>query len=124
MINANAFIKVREHSKTVFEWRRTHIYVNAPTRGKYHAYPGDNWRFYLDAGQALAYWSGFQMGNETVYPVKVIETFHITDSKWNDFVCIWGRTDIKETEIVISNNTSGILEQKLNTRGMVTSKKC
>ncbi len=25
LINAFAFIKVREHSKTVFEWRRTHI---------------------------------------------------------------------------------------------------
>ena len=27
------------------------IYVNAPTRGIYHGYPGDNWRFYSDAGQ-------------------------------------------------------------------------
>ncbi len=101
-----------------------YIYVNAPTHGKYHAYPGDNWRFYSDAGQALAYWSGFAMGNETVYPVKVIETFHITDSKWNDFICIWGRTDIKETNITISNTEIGMLEKKLNARGIITSKKC
>lgn len=38
-----------------------YIYVNAPTNGPYHTYPGDNWRFYLDAGQALAYWSGIQI---------------------------------------------------------------
>ena len=35
------------------------IYVNAPSGGQYHKYPGDNWRFYSDAGQALAYWSGY-----------------------------------------------------------------
>ena len=101
-----------------------YIYVNAPARGKYHAYPGDNWRFFSDAGQALAYWSGIQMGNENVYPVKVIESFHILDSKWNDFVCIWGRTDIKETEIVISNIATGKVEEQLNKRDIMTSKKC
>lgn len=28
------------------------IYANAPGRGSYHGFPGDNWRFYYDAGQA------------------------------------------------------------------------
>ena len=42
-----------------------YIYINAPTTGHYHCYPGDNWRFYSDAGQALAYWSGKQISNET-----------------------------------------------------------
>jgi hypothetical protein len=53
------------------------IYVNAQSNGFYHTYPGDNWRFYKDVGQSLAYWSGIQVANEEIYPVKVIETFHI-----------------------------------------------
>ena len=54
-----------------------YIYVNAPTSCMYRQYPGDNWRFYSDAGQALAYWSGIKMSTENIYPVKVIETFNI-----------------------------------------------
>jgi SAM-dependent methyltransferase len=102
------------------------IYVNAPTKGPYHGCPGDNWRFYSDAGQALAYYSGFQYTNEEVFPVKVIETFHIVPSVWFDFVCIWGRTDTKDTNITVSIEVSqniGILEQKLNLN-YKTVKKC
>ena len=89
------------------------IYINAPSTGHYHTHPGDNWRFYSDAGQALAYWSGIQMGNEEVFPVKIVETFHIdglyTDNKrqyhrWDDFICIWKRTDTKETSITVNDN--------------------
>jgi SAM-dependent methyltransferase len=79
-----------------------YIYVNAPSRGQYHGYPGDNWRFYSDAGQALAFWSGKQLSNETVFPVKVVESFHMLPSNWGDLVCIWQRTDVKETTITMS----------------------
>ena len=64
------------------------IYINAPTKGYYHGYPGDNWRFFSDARQALAYWSGKQMSNEDVYPVKIVETFNVLGDCWNDFVCV------------------------------------
>ena len=106
-----------------------YIYVNAPTAGPYHTYPGDNWRFYSDAGQALAYWSGKQMSNETIYPVKVIETFNILGGSWNDFVCVWKRVNIEniETNITVSNeiiNNIGILEQTINNAGYQTRKKC
>jgi SAM-dependent methyltransferase len=93
------------------------IYVNAPTSGQYHGFPGDNWRFYSDAGQALAYWSGFQMSNETVYPVKVLETFNVLGNVWNDFICVWQRTDTKETQITVHSDVLkavGILEKKIN----------
>jgi SAM-dependent methyltransferase len=95
------------------------IYVNAPSDGPYHCFPGDNWRFYSDAGQALAYWSGYQFANEPVFPVKVIETFHILPSKdiWVDFVCVWQRVDVKETDIIVSKSVSkniGILQKTLN----------
>lgn len=75
------------------------IYVNAPTRGPYHGYPGDNWRFYSDAGQALAYWSGKELGDMPVYPVRLVETFHSTRPGWYDFVAIWTRVDTPETAI-------------------------
>ena len=104
------------------------IYINAPTSGSYHAYPGDNWRFYSDAGQALAYWSGIQMLEEIVYPVKVVETFNILDDlMWNDFICVWTRVDTKETNITIQPdilNNIGMLEKQINDKGLHTRKRC
>jgi SAM-dependent methyltransferase len=102
-----------------------YIYVSAPSNGIYHMHPGDNWRFYSDAGQALAYWSGYQYGNERVFPVKVIETYHVLplNDIWIDFVCIWQRTDTKETEILVSNNIIGASENYLRNRGLNTEKK-
>jgi len=105
------------------------IYINAPTNGAYHCYPGDNWRFYSDAGQALAYWSGVQMGNEEIFPVKVVETFHILphNDTWIDWVCVWQRTDEKEINITVDTEiatTVGILEKSINDKGMKTIKKC
>ena len=106
-----------------------YIYINAPTSGPYHSYPGDNWRFYSDAGQALAYWSGKQISNETIYPVKVVETFNVLGDGWNDFVCVWQRVNIEsiEKDIIVSNeiiNNIGILEKTINNYGLQTRKKC
>jgi len=106
-----------------------YIYINAPTSGPYHTYPGDNWRFYSDAGQALAYWSGKQISNETIYPVKVVETFNVLGDVWNDFVCVWQRVNIENIEknIIVHSeiiNNIGILEQTINNYGLCTRKKC
>jgi len=106
-----------------------YIYINAPTTGPYHTYPGDNWRFYSDAGQALAYWSGKQISNETIYPVKVVETFNVLGDEWNDFVCVWQRVNVENIEkgITVRNeiiNNIGILEQTINNYGLLTRKKC
>ena len=106
-----------------------YIYINAPTTGHYHCYLGDNWRFYSDAGQALAYWSGKQISNETIYPVKVVETFNVLGDEWNDFVCVWQRVNVENIEkgITVRNeiiNNIGILEQTINNYGLLTRKKC
>jgi SAM-dependent methyltransferase len=106
-----------------------YIYINAPTSGPYHTYPGDNWRFYSDAGQALAYWSGKQVSNENIYPVKVIETFNVLGDVWNDFICVWQRVNIENIEknIVVHDDiikNIGILEQTINNYGLKTRKKC
>jgi SAM-dependent methyltransferase len=83
-----------------------YIYVNAPSNGPYHGYPGDNWRFYSDAGQALAYWSGKTLDGKS-YPVRVEETFHVLPLKdqWIDFVTIWKRVDNQENDIRLNNET-------------------
>ena len=97
-----------------------HIYINAPSNGKYHGYPGDNWRFYSDAGQALAYWSGKQISTEDIHHVKVVETFHIypKNDVWIDFVCVWVRDETSETEIVVSKlGKTGGLFNILNHHG-------
>lgn len=106
-----------------------YIYINAPTSGPYHTYPGDNWRFYSDAGQALAYWSGKQISNEAIYPVKVVETFNVLGEIWNDFVCVWQRVSIENIEKNITVhrdiiNHIGILEKTINNYGLQTRKKC
>jgi len=96
-----------------------YIYVNAPSNGAYHCHPGDNWRFYSDAGQALAYWSSKQISDEIVYPMKVIETFHILPlgAMWIDFVCVWKRVDEIQNEITVSkeiSDNSGPLQKDLD----------
>lgn len=106
-----------------------YIYINAPTSGPYHTYPGDNWRFYSDAGQALAYWSGKQISNEAIYPVKVVETFNVLGEIWNDFVCVWQRVSIENIEKNITVHSDiinhiGILEKTINNYGLQTRKKC
>lgn len=101
-----------------------YIYVNAPSNGPYHTYPGDNWRFYSDAGQALAYWSGKIFDGKS-YPTKVEETFHILPKTdvWIDFVTVWKRIEKSETEIVLPNATrfnEGPLRHALHSTGFST----
>jgi hypothetical protein len=105
-----------------------YIYINAPSTGPYHCHPGDNWRFYSDAGQALAFWSGKQIANETIYPVKIVETFNVVGEKWNDFVCVWQRVNIENIEknITVSDeiiNNIGVLEKTINSCRLNTRKK-
>lgn len=100
------------------------VYVNAPANGSYHQYPGDNWRFYGDAGQALAVWSGRSIAGETVFPVKVIESFSILPLRdgWVDFVCVWQRSDVAPTDIVLplTADVHGPLRTFLGSQGLST----
>lgn len=101
-----------------------YIYVNAPSNGPHHGYPGDNWRFYSDAGQALAYWSGKVFDGKS-YPVTVEETFHILPKNdiWIDFVSVWKRVEEKEDHIVLKDTVrykEGLLRQALHSVGFKT----
>jgi len=66
------------------------LYINAPSAGPYHGYPGDCWRFYKDAGKALAFWSGYKI-NDLSYPVELLSQ-HFEEGTWKDNVCVWKRT--------------------------------
>ncbi|EIC23738.1 class I SAM-dependent methyltransferase [Thiorhodovibrio frisius] len=65
------------------------IYINAPSNGNYHGYPFDHWRFYPDAGLALARWSE-RVGT----PVALIESFigkRVGADPWADNVMVFAR---------------------------------
>jgi SAM-dependent methyltransferase len=70
-----------------------YIYLNVPSNGTIHRYPNDCWRFYPDAGSALAQWAQRQ-GLE----VNLVESF-IAERQgdvWNDFVAIFRRGALDE----------------------------
>lgn len=65
------------------------IYINAPSNGPYHRHPNDCWRYYLDAGPALAKWA-----NRNGYNVEVLETAigepdGGNPDGWKDWMCVW-----------------------------------
>lgn len=67
------------------------LYVNAPSNGFVHRYPIDAWRFYPDAGSALAAWARYS-GVE----ISLVESFigrqrrdKGLEGYWNDFVAIF-----------------------------------
>lgn len=103
------------------------IYASVPAgttvgHGFYHTHPGDNYRFYPDAGQSLAFWSGKILDGKS-YPTKVEEVlllYPINDI-WIDFVCVWKRVDEAEkvTSIVDvdSKNLIGPLKMSLLNHG-------
>ncbi len=65
-----------------------HVYVSAPSNGMVHRYPTDCWRFYPDAGLALAAASKRQG-----MAVTLIESFVAdrVNDRWNDFVAVFQR---------------------------------
>jgi SAM-dependent methyltransferase len=59
------------------------LYINAPSRGDYHRYPVDCWRFYPDSGIALSNW-GKRNGFENV----CLESYTQKRGPWGDFVAV------------------------------------
>lgn len=62
-----------------------YIYINAPSKGKYHAYPIDCWRFKLDSWKALETWA-----NINNYNIQLLESYiDENDPEWHDSVGIF-----------------------------------
>lgn len=64
------------------------IYVSAPVSGPVHRHPIDAWRFYPDAGIALAQWAELKLE-----PISLVESFVRPPghSGWSDFVSVWAK---------------------------------
>lgn len=60
-----------------------YIYINAPSTGPYHAYPGDCWRFYPDAGQALV-----DYARRVGFDCDLVECFIHPEGEFKDFVMV------------------------------------
>ena len=62
------------------------IYLNVPSNGVFHSYPIDAWRFYPDAGKALA-----SFARDSGYSISLLESFTALRNEdiWNDFVAIF-----------------------------------
>lgn len=62
------------------------VYINAPSNNDFHRYPLDCWRFYPDAGVALAKWAVARG-----VPVELVESFVAEpgESGWADFVAVF-----------------------------------
>jgi len=65
------------------------IYINAPSAGPYHGYPGDCWRFYKDSWKSLEAWA-----LENSYSLELIESY--IDNRnidlWHDSVGIFKKS--------------------------------
>lgn len=69
---------------------RRYVYLSAPVQGPVHNHPIDCWRFYPDAGKALAEWA-----RSHNHHVHLVESFLVppTDDIWCDFVGIFGKAE-------------------------------
>jgi ubiquinone/menaquinone biosynthesis C-methylase UbiE len=61
-----------------------YIYWCAPSKGKVHKHPYDCWRFYPDAGEALAEWA-----NAADKPVTLLDSYTDSGQEWGDYVAIY-----------------------------------
>lgn len=61
-----------------------YIYINAPSAGPYHGYPGDCWRFYEDSWKGLIKWAG-----KSGYNMEIMESYIDERCMWRDNVCIF-----------------------------------
>lgn len=60
------------------------IYINAPSAGPYHSYPGDSWRFYADSWKSLTKWA-----NKNNYSLELLKSYIDTSDQWCDSVGIF-----------------------------------
>jgi SAM-dependent methyltransferase len=63
------------------------FYINAPSKGEYHAYPQDCWRFYPDAAKALNNWA-----KHNGYTTEVVYTKTLSETHWGDFIVVIRKT--------------------------------
>lgn len=111
-----------------------HIFVNAPSNGPYHKFPGDNWRFKYNAAHSLVYWSNIDYNDYKTEPVEIVECFtlkgnqnqHLKDYDYLflDYICIFKKTLKISKEYILNDFDShklGPLEKQLNNLNIFTT---
>lgn len=80
-----------------------YMYIQAPSNGPYHGWPGDNWRFYIDSWKALEKW-----GKKLGYDIELVE--HYIDETtpdptypriWNDSIGIFKKKNKYEKKVAL-----------------------
>jgi SAM-dependent methyltransferase len=61
------------------------IYINAPSKGQYHDFPVDCWRFMADAPKALAKYANEFYGFNTA----LLQAYTDPEGPWHDMVAIY-----------------------------------
>jgi len=88
-----------------------YLYVQAPSNGPYHGWPGDNWRFYIDSWLALEKW-GIKKG----YDLELVERYidDITPPLdyegprvWNDSIGIFRKKEEETQDFIIKSIGTG-----------------
>jgi SAM-dependent methyltransferase len=82
-----------------------YMYVQAPSNGPYHGWPGDNWRFYIDSWKALEKW-----GKKLGYDIELIDHYidettpaHPSEGErfWNDSIGIYRKKPIEYKKVAL-----------------------
>lgn len=94
-----------------------YMYIQAPSNGPYHGWPGDNWRFYIDSWKALEKW-----GKRLGYEIELIEHYIDTTTPpheregsrvWNDSIGIFRKRPIFKNKVALIS-TFCDTQEKLN----------
>lgn len=67
-----------------------YLYLNAPSNGHVHQHPLDCWRFYPDAGVALARWANRGRAEPLIVLMESF-VFDRTGCEWNDAVMVFAK---------------------------------
>lgn len=82
-----------------------YMYIQAPSNGPYHGWPGDNWRFYIDSWKSLEKW-----GKKLGYEIELVEHYidettpHAPEEGmriWNDSVGIYRKKPIETKKVAL-----------------------
>jgi cephalosporin hydroxylase len=101
-----------------------YLYIQAPSNGPYHGWPGDNWRFYIDSWKALERW-----GRKNNYDIELIDHYidettppspNEGDRIWNDSVAIYRKKQNKVFDVSLKSIENGHLRYEY--RGVPTHK--
>jgi SAM-dependent methyltransferase len=80
-----------------------YMYIQAPSNGPYHGWPGDNWRFYIDSWKALEKW-----GKRLGYDIELVD--HYIDETtpdptyqriWNDSIGIFRKKTVYTKKVAL-----------------------